>query len=155
VFLPVADDVVGPLEAALGGDPGRWLPEAVALEPGTWQAEVRLGPLHRWVACEVGPVRIQLGSRWRNLAWTPIAHAHDPVPVHEGLPHFTGEIGLSVQRRVFVLDGSYDVPAGRVGEFVDAVALGALARRTGSALLSDIVQRVADNNGDPAADLAS
>lgn len=154
MFLPVADDVVGPLEAALGGDPGRWLPEAVALDPGTWQVELRLGPLRRMVECTVGPARIQLGSRWRNLSWAPIAHANDPVPVHEALPQFEGEIGLSVQRRVFVLDGSYEVPAGRVGEIADAVALGVLARRTGSSLLSDIVQRVGDD-GHPATGLAS
>jgi hypothetical protein len=47
------------------------------------------------------------------------------------------ELGLNVDdgRLTLILDGRYDAPGGRIGELVDAVAMGRIARRTLERLL--------------------
>lgn len=139
VFLPVKQDDVSAVERALLDEPSSWLPQARQEAGGRWHATVRLGPLERRVACAVGPPREETASVWRDLAWDPVPHEHERLPVHETLPTFHGEVGLHRDRAVLVIDGSYDVPGGRLGEFADAVALSGAARSTMSQLLADII----------------
>lgn len=141
VFHPVSAERVTAVGELLRQDPGTWLPDARAAGPEIWRTSVRLGPLRRQVACEIGPPTDGDHGIWRALSWTPVPHAGDRVPIHETLPRFRGEVGCHLGRAVLVLDGSYEVPGGRVGELADAAGLAGAARRTASAFLADISER--------------
>lgn len=141
VFLPVPAGQVASVAELIQHDPGRWLPDARSAGPDIWRSTVRLGPLRREVACEVGPATASNASIWRSLSWTPVPHAGDRVPIHETLPRFQGEIGCHLGRALLVLDGSYEVPGGRLGELADAAGLAGAARRTASAFLADVRDR--------------
>ncbi|HEX9889966.1 MAG TPA: hypothetical protein VGA69_10840 [Nitriliruptorales bacterium] len=143
VFLPITFDLLAPTEDVLLDDPGTWLPEASRAEPDVWRATVHLGPVSREVMCEVGPIRDEPGSLWRDLAWTPVPHAGDRIPIHQALPSFEGEIGLHRPRAVLVLNGAYDVPGGRLGELTDALALNGAARSTATRFLADVARHAA------------
>jgi hypothetical protein len=138
VFLPVAAGQVASVAELIQADPGTWLPDARTAGPDIWRGAVRFGRLRREVACEVGVATTSHDSIWRPLAWTPVPHAGDRVPIHETLPRFRGEIGCHLGRAVLVLDGSYEVPGGRIGELADAAGLAGAARLTASAFLADI-----------------
>lgn len=140
-FLPVVGDAAA-LAAAFEADPRRWLP-AAARDPerGTTMV-VRAGSLRRTVAVEIGVPRRAGDTRWRSLAWEPVAGAGGPTTIDRLLPRFAGELGLHVPAdgpSTLVLDGSYRPPGGPLGARVDAVGL----RRVASATVRRVLQDVA------------
>lgn len=127
-----------PIEDVLLSDPGVWLPQARSVGPAMWRTSVGIGPIHREVVCTVGPLRDEPGSLWREMSWEPVSQLGAALPLHEALPTFAGEIGLHRSRAVLVLNGTYDVPGGRLGELTDALGLSGLARATANRLLVDV-----------------
>jgi hypothetical protein len=138
-FLPLDADPDVAI-AAFRGDPERWLPAARHVGPERWILDV--GP-----AAWTRPVTLTLGSPWqvgrtwwRSFCWEPTLAAHDAT-VTRLLPRLDAELGLAVRpsgHTTLVLDGRYDPPGGRLGDAVDAVALGRVATATVERLLREI-----------------
>jgi hypothetical protein len=127
-------------------DPSLWLPEdSRRTGPASWNVPLRLGGVTRVVDMAIeAPFAIR-SSTWRRMLWHPRSERGDLVPIAHMLPTFAGEIGLIIDaagRQTLVLDGAYAVPLGPVGEAVDALLLGRLARRSAVVLLSDIASRL-------------
>lgn len=142
-FLPL-DTAPEAAVAAFRGDPQRWLPDARHVGPDRWVLNV--GP-SGWSR----PVMLTLGSPWqvgrtwwRSCTWEPTVAASDRT-VTRLLPRLDAEIGLAVRpgdHATLLLDGRYDPPGGRLGDAVDAVALGRVASATVERLLRDITLRL-------------
>jgi hypothetical protein len=91
----------------------------------------------RRVHCHVGAPWRTGSTLWRALTWDPGPDPADPVPVERLLPRLEAELGLvASEPACLVLDGSYAVPGGPVGEFIDAIALHRVARRTAASFLA-------------------
>lgn len=139
-FLPVGE-VVGNPVATFRGPAGAWLPGARHVGPDRWQLTVGGLGVDRPVELVVGDPW-QLGNTWwRSLRWTPLREDGDAMAVERLLPELDAELGLTHaagEGFTLVLDGSYDPPGGVVGEALDAVALGRVARRTIADLLAAI-----------------
>lgn len=140
VFLPLPGDREA--SGILLSDPGEWLPAgSTAAGPDAWWVPLHGAGMRRSVRCEVGqPWRTGDGV-WRSLRWQPAPEEADRFPVDRLLPSFRGELGIARVHRgpsSLVLAGSYDLPAGRVGDLADAVGLRRVADRTATTFLVDI-----------------
>lgn len=148
VFLPLPHD----REAAdlLVAPPDRWLPEgSVVGGPDVWSVPLRGAVLQRSVACTVGPPWRTGDGVWRALSWGPLPEEGDVAPMERLLPSFRGELGVAQVHRSgpsLVLAGTYEVPAGAVGELVDAVMLRRVAQRTGTGFLIGISRNLRDRD---------
>jgi hypothetical protein len=140
-FLPLAIDADAAV-AAFRADPNLWLPDARHVGADRWVIDV--GPAG-WTR----PVTLTLGrpwqvgrTWWRTCSWEPMSVASDGA-VPRLLPCLEAELGLAARPSghvTLLLDGRYDPPGGRLGEVIDAVALGRVATATVEQLLRDIVR---------------
>lgn len=140
VFLPLpSDQNAGQLLAAA---PQEWLPEgSMAAGPDVWWVPLRGAGLQRSVACSVGNAWRTGDGVWRSLGWDPLPEDGDIAPMERLLPSFRGELGVASVHggpASLVLAGTYEVPAGLVGEIADAMMLHRIAQRTGTGFLVDI-----------------
>ena len=143
-FLPVGP-LLGDPVPTFTGDPGRWLPAARHAGPDRWQLDVTGLGIDRPVEVVIGDAWHVGSTWWRALRWTPLADTGDALAVERLLPSLDAELGLTKggdAGHTLVLDGSYDPPGGMVGEALDAVALGRLARRTIRGLLAAVAQNL-------------
>lgn len=143
-FLPVGPLTSDPV-TTFTGDPGRWLPGVRHVGPDRWQLDVVGLGIDRPVEMFVGDAWHVGSTWWRALRWTPLADDGDPVSVERLLPSLDAELGLARSGDTgwtLVLDGSYDPPGGVVGEALDAVALGRLARHTITGLLAAVAEQL-------------
>jgi hypothetical protein len=143
-FLPLEVDPVA-ATAIFTGDADRWLPRARHIGPSRYAIEVGTDNLERPVTVTVGDPWHVGSTWWRTCSWEPIASSGDTTPVTRLLPTLDAELGLTVRdgRATLLLDGRYDPPGGRLGEAVDAVALGRVARVTVERLLAEVARRIA------------
>lgn len=142
-FLPLDIDPETAV-SAFRGEPRLWLPDARHVGPDRWVLPV--GP-PAWTR----PVTLTLGNPWqvgrtwwRSFCWEPTVSANDTTAARL-LPRLDAELGLAVRptgHATLLLDGRYDPPGGRLGDAVDAVALGRVATATVERLLRDITQRM-------------
>lgn len=149
-FLPldIDPDVA---TAVFRGDPHRWLPDARHDGLDRWMLHV--GPAG-WTR----PVILTLGGPWqvgrtwwRSFCWEPLVSTSDDN-VSRFLPRLDAELGLAVHpngHATLVLDGRYDPPGGRLGEAIDAVALGRVASATADRLLRAITDRLRESQVAP------
>lgn len=138
-FLPL-DAPASTVVQAFQGDPSSWLPDARRIGPDRWRLEVGPG-MQRPVEVTIGAPWHVGRTWWRSWSWHPLPDASDPLPIERLLPDLDAELGVSVQddrRLTLVLDGRYRPPGGVLGDALDAVALGRLARRTVERLLHDV-----------------
>jgi hypothetical protein len=144
-FLPLVGDTTA-LSTAFDEDPQRWLPGARRDGPDSWTLALRVRNLSRMVRATIGhPWRVG-ATRWRSIAWDPIAEDGDPAAVDRLLPSLDGELGLHLEpsgRVTLVLDARYQPPGGVFGEAVDAVGLHRLARATVERFLEELAARLA------------
>lgn len=140
VFLPIEL----PLERAasvLLDAPDRWLPDARRAGSEMWLVTLEGPAIDRVVEMTIGAPWHTSEGIWRRLAWTPEPHDADVLPMERLLPAFTGELGVHRAQdgnASLVLTGSYEVPGRRLGEMVDAVLLGRVARMTSTRFLAGI-----------------
>lgn len=137
-FLPLDADPADAV-AVFRDDPQLWLPDGRHAGPDRWVLSV--GP-----AGFSHPVTLTIGSPWqvgrtwwRSWCWEPLGGTEGSP--NRLLPRLDAELGLAVRpnaHATLILDGRYDPPGGRIGEAVDAVALGRLATSTADRLLRDI-----------------
>lgn len=142
-FLPLEVDPAL-ATATFTGDAERWLPGARHVGPDRYTIEVGTDAIERPVTVTIG-MPWHVGSTWwRSCSWEPIALGGEAAPVARLLPSLDAELGLAVRdgRATLLLDGRYDPPGGRLGEAVDAVALGRLARVTVERLLAGVATRL-------------
>lgn len=139
-FLPLSGDPAEAIATFLG-DPAHWLPEARHTGLDRWELWVSAGPVERQVEVVIGgPWRLGR-TWWRSWSWTPLPDTRDPVAVERLLPALDAELGLTTAtdgRLTLVLDGCYYAPGGLMGEALDAVAMGRVARRSLERLLSAV-----------------
>jgi hypothetical protein len=143
-FLPLEVDPVA-ATALFTGDAERWLPRARQVGPARYAIEVGTDTIERPVTVTVGEPWHVGSTWWRTCSWEPIAASGDTTPVTRLLPTLDAELGLTVRdgRATLLLDGRYDPPGGRLGDAVDAVALGRVARVTVERLLAEVARRIA------------
>lgn len=130
----------------LAADPSSWLPgDSRPAGPGRWSVPLHAAGMSRTVRCELGPPVERRGGTWRTITWEPTSEPGDALPFELVLPTFEGEIGVhrgDGDGVTLVLHGSYEVPLGPVGQAVDAMVLGRVARASVVRLLADIVSAV-------------
>jgi|AntRauTorcE11897_2_1112592.scaffolds.fasta_scaffold74980_1 hypothetical protein len=132
----------GQHRAAFCRDPATWFPDARPLELNVWTVHVGVSGLERPVACRVGtPWRVG-GTLRRRIRWTALSSEGDAVPIERFLPELDAELLLldDAAAPSLVLQGEVEVPLGRVGEAVDALALGRVARRSVAGFLATIAE---------------
>lgn len=142
VFQPLA----APAETGLEADPAQWLPEGSrAAGPDRWRLSLRGAGITRFVRCSLGPPVQRRRGVWRTISWEPLSEDGDPLPFERMLPTFAGDLAMLRDddgRTTLVLDGTYDVPLGAVGEAVDWLVLGRVARASATRLLAQIACRL-------------
>lgn len=149
-FLPVGTATDAAV-TAFTGDPGRWLTDARHVGPGRWQLDVGAGGIERPVEVVIGDAWQVGRTWWRSLRWLPLAAEGDAIGVERLLPELDAELGLTTDRDggpTLVLDGRYDPPGGVVGEALDVVALGRVARATIGGLLEVIADALRSEEAD-------
>lgn len=144
VFLPLPGD--REIEALLLARPEEWLPEGSrSAGPITWWVPLHGVGLRRSVACRIDDAWRTGHGTWRALSWDPAPEEGDIAPMERLLPSFSGELGIA---RIgggspsLVLTGSYQVPAGPMGELADAMLLHRIAQRTGTVFLVEVSARL-------------
>jgi hypothetical protein len=142
-FLPLEVDPAA-ATATFTGEVERWLPGARHVGPGRYTIEVGTDALERPVTVTVGDPWHVGSTWWRTCSWEPATDRADGSPVTRLLPSLDAELGLAVRdgRATLLLDGRYDPPGGRLGDAVEAVALGRVARVTVERLLADIASKL-------------
>lgn len=139
-FLPLVGEAA-PLQAAFRGDPKRWLPRARHVGPDQWRIPVHGCRLRRPVVVTLGTPWEVGRCTWRSIAWEPVAHESDAVPIEHLLPSLQGELGLDVRddgAMTMVLSASYEPPGGALGALLDYTALHRVARTTLRRFLADV-----------------
>lgn len=142
-FLPIPGDTSSAVPRFVG-DPGRWLPAARPVGPGRWHVELVGGPWTRTVELWLDEPRSHGRSWWRACSWQPVPGTGELVD--RWLPTLDGDLGLvvtSASSATLMLAGRYEPPGGVVGDALDVVALGRVARRTVDRLLVDIAGHLA------------
>jgi hypothetical protein len=159
-FQPLSGDPAFAI-STFTDDPERWLPHARHVAPQSWDLQVGAGGFDRPVRVTVGAPWNMGRTWWRSWSWSPLAETRDPVSLERLLPDLDAELGLAVAedgQLTLVLDGRYRPPGGRVGDALDAVGMGRVARRTLERLLAAIADRLGgppagqgpDDHDDPA-----
>ncbi len=144
-FLPVPGDGSAAVDRFLE-DPGSWLPEARHAGQDRWLVPVAGGPLRRTVEVTVGDPWQVDHTWWRRWSWRPVPDVGDVVALDRLLPVLDGELGVTVTgggQVTVVFDGRYVPPGGPLGEAIDVVALGRVARRTIDRVLADVAVNLA------------
>lgn len=127
--------------AAFRADPDGWLPRARHVGADRWVIDVGPATWTRAVTVTLGRPWQVGRTWWRTCSWEPLATGGDG-PGPRLLPRLEAELGLAVRPSghvTLLLDGRYDPPGGRLGEAIDAVALGRVATATVERLLRDVV----------------
>lgn len=153
VFLPVDRTLEG-AAAVLLKSPGTWLPSSRHAGPDVWSVPLEGPGFDRTVEMTIGAPWHTSEGIWRRLTWTPEPHDADVLPLDRLLPEFVGELGVHAAadgKASLVLTGTYEVPGKRLGEMVDAVLLGRVARMTATRFLAAISQALtpAPQGGQP------
>lgn len=157
-FHPLPSDAA--LLTRFRDDPGLWLPGARAVGAGRWELEVEGLGLRRPVEVTVGPAWSIGECWWRTLSWTPVGVPSDLLPLERGLPVLDAELGIVPRPGdrhgwSLALDGRSAPPAGRLGEALDAVAFGRVARRTLGRFLAEVADGLTGQVSRPPAARAS
>lgn len=120
--------------------PQRWLPLGVRPRGrGRWELTLSLGPAHRDVLFDLGPVWQDGGSVSRACTWQANREQGDWLDAPTWLPCFHGSISVFADTDgdlALGLDGAYVPPFGSIGEAIDRVAFGRLARRSAREFLN-------------------
>ena len=119
---------------AFMSSPRRWLPRgARARGRGRWELTLSLGPAHRDVVLDLGPVWRNGQTLSRACTWQATPERSDWLDAPAWLPCFHGTLVLSPDpggAPALRLEGAYVPPFGSMGEAIDRIALGRLAHQS-------------------------